>query len=668
MRELLKGYKLEKGSPAVQAGVRLESMSTGIPVGMTGTFSPLTDFFGNEVAADAKIDIGAHQSGMTASRITSDAFAVDNVRKTITVTDTTVSSAMLASLQGAEGMTAVAKRGGAVLADNVYLTAGDVVEITAGGETVTYTIRVQAAAGNRNEIPAAKHRVAAGNQDSRDPVENVLNDSNRIWHTDWNGSPRDQHWLTLTIEADEYKVTGLTYLPRTTGGTNGMITKYQVLGSNDGQDWTELASGTWPLDTNRKYVDFSAPQSFTQYKLVSVESSSNQSTKEFTSAQEVRLLGYEEALNIQPAAPTGVTAQVQDKAVSIQWANPAETSAVRYEIRNGETLLAAVPAAETGVVLNGLPVNKDIQLTLVAVNQYGTTAETAVPVIRIQDEPFAWTHAKLSIAGNIAVYFYGTFNQELVENGMVEITVEGQPAVQIPVAQGKKTENGREFAVTVSARQMTDNIEIKVMQNDQQIGVALNYTVRKNAEKLMEIGTKAEADFARAMLFHGAAMQQYKGYHTDRLATADLDMKAQEEAAAAVTAESLAQYKASVAGEKLDGLSLYGMNLSLKDETTLRYFFTVDEANQADKYTFTANGKTWDAYEKDGYLCVDIPNFAASRLDTMVDMVVSDGANQMTIHYGPLSYAESAVRNHSAVEDVARSLVVYNAAANNLYE
>ena len=672
MRELLKGYQLVSGSPAVQAGVRLESMSTGIPVGMTGTFAPLTDFFGNVVAEDAKIDVGVHQSGMTAVRITSDAFAVNNMRKTITVTDTTISRAMLDSLRSDVALTAVAKRGGAPLADNVYLTAGDVVEITAGGEQLVYTVQVEKTAANMEEIPAAKHTAAAGNAQPGETADNVLNGSGKLWHTSWGGSPRDQHWLTLTIPAEEYKVTGLTYLPRSDNSSNGIITKYQVLGSNDGQEWTLLAEGDWELDHQRKYAAFDAPQSFTQYKLVSVESGSDQPDKNFTSAKEVRLLGFAQSADHKPAAPTGPQASVQGKDVVIQWAHPAESTAVRYEIRDGETVLAALPATETSVVLSGLPAGRDLHLTVVAVNLYGSASELApVPVFQIPDDskPFVWNGARLSIAGDIAVRFYGTFSEALTETGSVVITVQGQPDVKLPIAQAPVTEHGREFTAKLAVRQMTDDIAVKVMQGDVQVGETVHYTVQDNAKALIKLGTPAEAEFARAMLYHGAEMQKYKHYHDkDALATDGVDVTRQAEAAAAVTVESLAAYRPSVAGGPLNGLTPYGANLSLQDETALRFFFTMEEDHAADSYTFTANGKTYPAEKVDGMLCVELPTISASSLDAMIEMVVSDGENQMTVHYGPLSYARSAMQGHTAAEGVARSLVVYNTAAKALYK
>ena len=52
-------------------------------------------------------------------------------------------------------------------------------------------------------------------------------------------------------------VQGLTYQPRLDANPNGRITAYEVLLSNDGQSFTTVAQGNWPVTTGTKVVSWS---------------------------------------------------------------------------------------------------------------------------------------------------------------------------------------------------------------------------------------------------------------------------------------------------------------------------------------------------------------------------------------------------------------------------
>ena len=291
---------------------------------------------------------------------------------------------------------------------------------------------------------------------------------------------------------------------------------------------------------------------------------------------------------------------------------------------------------------------------------------TAAPV---KPEEITW-QSNLVVADGVSVNFYGKIPAELVKDTVVEITVD-EKTVTLPVEKAEQTATGEYiFPVATTVRQMTDNIRIEVKQNGQQVGEVLNYTVRDNAEALLSSDTvSAEAKaLARAMLYHGAEMQQYKNYRTEDLATKNLsvdEQKALEDAAAAIQAEQLDAYQAARSGKVAD-LELYGMNLSLMDETTLRYFFVKGEGYQPANFTITDNlGNTYKAEDKGALVSVEIPGIAAAQLDVMIDLTVAAGGETLTVHYGPLSYARSAIKNNTEANGVARSMVLYNQAADN---
>ena len=80
-----------------------------------------------------------------------------------------------------------------------------------------------------------------------------------MWHTTWGdlaaGFPHE-----LVVEFDAPRaLAGLTALPRQDGNPNGWIKDYGVFVSSDGQNWTEVARGTFPRNAELKTVRFTKP-------------------------------------------------------------------------------------------------------------------------------------------------------------------------------------------------------------------------------------------------------------------------------------------------------------------------------------------------------------------------------------------------------------------------
>ena len=118
----------------------------------------------------------------------------------------------------------------------------------------------------------------------------VDNDLNTLWHTDWYGTSRENHWFQFEITG-EYAVTGLRYKPRVTGNTNGTITRYEILVSDDGVSFTSVASGNWADNRNWKVVEFDATN-VRFVRLVAVDAVTDNAYV-FASAAEIRLTGYQ---------------------------------------------------------------------------------------------------------------------------------------------------------------------------------------------------------------------------------------------------------------------------------------------------------------------------------------------------------------------------------------
>jgi hypothetical protein len=108
-----------------------------------------------------------------------------------------------------------------------------------------------------------------------------------LWHTNWDGSDRSVQWIQFEITED-YTVTGLRYKPRS-GSINGVITKYEIQVSDDGETWTKAAEGEWKNNENWKIAEIDA-QNVKYVRLQTIEAQSD-SGKQFASAAEIRLVG-----------------------------------------------------------------------------------------------------------------------------------------------------------------------------------------------------------------------------------------------------------------------------------------------------------------------------------------------------------------------------------------
>ena len=143
------------------------------------------------------------------------------------------------------------------------------------------------------EIPTAEMIMSAGSIQANNGTEGDANFAidglnNTLWHTAYNGSSRDKHWIQVKLKSD-YKVDGLKMLPRQSG-TNGMITQYEIQVSMDKKVWTKVASGSWEQNAQQKEVYFK-PSDARFVRLIAKNSLPETADKLFASLAELRLTG-----------------------------------------------------------------------------------------------------------------------------------------------------------------------------------------------------------------------------------------------------------------------------------------------------------------------------------------------------------------------------------------
>ncbi|UNK21087.1 M60 family metallopeptidase [Paenibacillus sp. N3/727] len=105
-----------------------------------------------------------------------------------------------------------------------------------------------------------------------------------IWHSEWNKPNQFPYNITAKY-LNPSTFSKLTYLPRQTGGENGIITNYKILTSLDGVTFNEIATGTWAKDNTEKTVTFTP----TLAKYVRLEVPQGGGTNGFASASEIKI-------------------------------------------------------------------------------------------------------------------------------------------------------------------------------------------------------------------------------------------------------------------------------------------------------------------------------------------------------------------------------------------
>ena len=219
------------------------------------------------------------------------------------------------------------------------------------------------------DLPLDNATATAGSSQSGQGPEKALDgDTSTLWHSQWSaGHNRADHWFVIDY-GKEYMMDGLRYLPRQTGGTNGIITEYKIEVSTDGVTYTEAATGEWDSSTSWKTADFE-PVKARYMKLTVLDALSVESANDYASATEIRVTGTEAPT--EPADKTELQvaydlAAAMDLSIYTDESRQMmeEAIAAAAEVLANENALQA----EIDEALNNLNVAKD-QLELKAVDK-----------------------------------------------------------------------------------------------------------------------------------------------------------------------------------------------------------------------------------------------------------------------------------------------------------
>lgn len=235
---------------------------------------------------------------------------------------------------------------------------------------------------------------------------------------------------------------------------------------------------------------------------------------------------------------------------------------------------------------------------------------------------------QLSLGDDLTMRFDVAVDSQYQNDAVISVAVAGNTD-SYNVAEMTAGENGNyQVYVDLAAAQMTENIAVSVVSGGNVLAEG-SYSVRAYCQYLLDGDyTDATKQMVLQVLNYGAKAQTYFGYNPDDLANADNEL----ETVATVPTEG---YTMTVDG-KVSGITLRGTSLVFESKVAIRYYFA---ASDISAYTFTVNGSAYEAQEKEaGLYYVEVPNINPQSYADMVNLVVSNGTQELTVGYSPLSY------------------------------
>lgn len=153
------------------------------------------------------------------------------------------------------------------------------------------------AADASRDYPSGNMTLSAPSVAPGDPLANAKDgDAGTIWHSNWGSgqgptdltNDPDNRYLQMELKETE-KIIGLRYLPRNYD-KNGIVRKYSIKISTDGEHWTEAAAGEWTEAVEWKMASFKVTEA-KYIRLYGVETASNRGGEDnkYMSAAEVRV-------------------------------------------------------------------------------------------------------------------------------------------------------------------------------------------------------------------------------------------------------------------------------------------------------------------------------------------------------------------------------------------
>ena len=238
----------------------------------------------------------------------------------------------------------------------------------------------------------------------------------------------------------------------------------------------------------------------------------------------------------------------------------------------------------------------------------------------------------------------------LTQGDTVQVQVDGE---EVPVTLADNKNGTYNALIHVAAAQMT--AEIAIVVNGQ--AVEKTYSVREYADLIL--ADAQYTDYAKTliknMLSYGAAAQIFFNYNVENLANAGITVDA-------IAVPELMSLETS---DNLDGIDFYGATVVMENKTAVRFYFN---AQSVDGLTFSVDGNVYEPAVKDGMYYVEVAGIEPQNYADLLNLLVTDGTNELAVAYSPLHYITRMYRNGSdETKAVAQAMYGYYMAAKSYY-
>ncbi len=266
----------------------------------------------------------------------------------------------------------------------------------------------------------------------------------------------------------------------------------------------------------------------------------------------------------------------------------------------------------------------------------------------------------LSLDGTIKANVYMLLTDETLSdaNAVMRTEFDGN-VTDVKFADAKQVVDGDltyyVFSCEVPAKLMDSAIKSYLVYGDETVGTEYVYSVAEYADILLN-DTTGKYDDAKDLI---EATANYGDFSKAFFAGEDI---VATDAMNAVTADTLASYEHTINGTLAEGISIYGVNLILESETSIRVYVKVAEGHTIDEYALQVDGIGVTAKENGDYYYIEISDISAKDLDTEFVVTIGD----YTLELSALSYAKIVLESGSdvALTKVMQALYLYNQAAN----
>ncbi len=254
-----------------------------------------------------------------------------------------------------------------------------------------------------------------------------------------------------------------------------------------------------------------------------------------------------------------------------------------------------------------------------------------MPMAALADETTAnveFVGQQLSLGDDLDMNYHVSIDSTTAQTAVMHITVGNNDPKPYPISEmSANAEGNYVLTVELAAAQMTDDITLSLVDGETEIA-SKTYTnaVQSYAKEIL--GGSYDADtkaMVKAMLNYGAAAQSYFDYNADNLANVGYEITE--------AAEPSEELEISLEGS-VSGIRFYGASLVYTSKVAVRFYFS----GSTEGITFKVGETSYNAASKNGLHYVEIPGVNPQDYDEVIEIVVSNGTDSMTVGYSPMHY------------------------------